>query len=339
MASGLSAAAQASSGAPGAPGAHAPDGVPGTRRDFPCSGCITIAPPSYSPDKPAPLLVLLHGDEGTTSLVLRAWKAPLERRGYLLLALRCPKNLGCEKSYWRWGGDPAWIVAQVDAVASAFNVDRGRVYLSGWSGGSTYLTLSSPLLSPRFAAINVNGGGAPPRSPSCAPCKAPVYYFMGGQNPYLSSAEAARDHFKQCGQEVVWDFAPRLDHTGEFGALAGPVAERVLDWLETKRSACLNNDAPQKTQNSAELPVNTPAVRADSLTPEPRSAPPSCGCRQSPSQPFTGPALLAVALGALAARRSPSRASYRRGAPQRSYPPFSGAVRTARTSPPPNRAI
>jgi hypothetical protein len=231
-----------------------------------------------------------------------------------LLALRCPKDLGCDKSYWRWGGDPAWIVAQVDAVESTFNVDRARVYLSGWSGGSTYLTLSAPLLSRRFAAININGGGAPPRSPSCAPCKAPVYYFMGGQNPYLSSAEAARDHFKQCGHEVVWDFAPRLDHTGEFGALAGPVAERVLDWLETKRSSCLD-EAPPKPQNSAELPQNTPAPRGDRPPPEPRAAPPSCGCRQSPAQPFAGPALLAVALGALAARRSLSRAGYLRNAP------------------------
>jgi len=276
-----------------------------------------LVPPSYSPERPAPLMVALHGDGASTDLIVRMWKEPLERRGYLLLALRCPRDLGCENSFWRWHGDPAWIMAKVDAVEAAYSIDPARVYLSGWSGGSTYMGLSAPLLSPRFAAINLNGGGVPPPSGACGQCKPPVYYFVGSKNPMLSLVKATADHFKRCGHELVWDLGMDMDHPGELQAIfAGPVAERVVAWLDTKRNACIEPRVsapeeagagdgapgavavPSKNSNSIELDSNTnadtgvsqaaPAFgapdpgslhsgRALSSTPPP--VPGGCGCR------------------------------------------------------------
>lgn len=295
--------------------ANSVDSSPVGRRHWPCPGCITFVPSSYTPDKPAPLMVALHGDGASTDLVVRMWKAPLERRGYILLALRCPRELGCDNSFWRWHGNPAWIMAQVDAVEAAYSIDPSRIYLSGWSGGSTYMGLSAPLLSPRFAAINLNGGGVPPPSSMCSACKPPVYYFVGGKNPMISFVEGTRDYFKRCGHEVVWDVEPNLDHPGELQAIfAGPVAERVVAWLDTKRNTCAGaraaapsdakaaDAAPEaaprvdEDKNSIELPFNTPpdgtssdpgalgsegAASPSSSTIAPRSGPVpgGCGCR------------------------------------------------------------
>jgi predicted esterase len=227
--------------------------APGSHRDWPCPGCIMVVPPSYSPSRPAPLMVALHGDGASTDLVVRMWKEPLERRGYLLVALRCPRELGCENSFWRWHGDPAWITAKLDAVEAAYSVDPARIYLSGWSGGSTYMGLSAPLLSQRFAAINLNGGGVPPPSGECGSCKPPVYYFVGSKNPMISLVKSTADYFKRCGHEVVWDLGAEMDHPAELQAIfAGPVAERVVSWLDTKRNTCLGAPASAPGNAGAE---------------------------------------------------------------------------------------
>jgi predicted esterase len=331
------AAAQALNGASRAPGAQ---------RDWPCPGCIMVVPPSYSPNRPAPLMVALHGDGASTDLVVRMWKEPLERRGYLLLALRCPRELGCENSFWRWHGDPAWITAKLDAVEAAYSIDRARVYLSGWSGGSTYLGLSAPLLSPRFAAISLNGGGVPPPSGMCGACKPPVYYFAGSKNPMISLVRSTADYFKRCGHEVVWDLGSDLDHPGELQAIfAGPVAERVVAWLDTKRNTCLEPPASAllnagadagadasgpatgallgTTENAIELTANTsvettanhaePAfaasepVSSDRVASKSGPVPGGCGCRPAVTASAGSAWLMVVAAGLLKVRRRPPR--------------------------------
>jgi len=165
--------------------------------------------------------------------------------------------------------------------------------------------------------INLNGGGVPPPSGACGQCKPPVYYFVGSKNPMLSLVKATADHFKRCGHELVWDLGMDMDHPGELQAIfAGPVAERVVAWLDTKRNACIEPRVsapeeagagdgapgavavPSKNPNSVELTSNTnadtgvsqaaPAFgapdpgslhsgRALSSTPPP--VPGGCGCR------------------------------------------------------------
>ncbi len=55
-------------------------------------------------------------------------KAAAAAAGVILLAPRCPRALGCAAgSWWQWydasGHDPAWLGAQIDAVAARFPVD------------------------------------------------------------------------------------------------------------------------------------------------------------------------------------------------------------------------
>lgn len=209
----------------------------GKRKDFPCPGCTAIIPAGNSPQLAQPMFVVLHGDEGSLRVVLQLWEKPLEQRNIILLALRCPKALGCVSSYWQWGGDFDWIVQQSEAVMKAYSVDRDRVYLSGWSGGSTYIGMNEPKWGDLFAAININAGGSPPVSGlDCAPCKTPVYYFMGGKNPLIELAESTRNSIQRCGHRLEWDFHPGLNHGGELRLLSSEATKnRILDWLLTQR--------------------------------------------------------------------------------------------------------
>jgi MYXO-CTERM domain-containing protein len=274
---------------------------------------------------------VLHGDEGSTRVVLRLWKGSVEKRGYILLALSCPKDKGCNGSYWRWGGDPGFMLPSLDAVEASYNVDRARIYLSGWSGGSTYMGMSAPLLSPRFAALNLNAGGIPPEGSaisSCAPCKAPVYYFMGGKNPFAHLAESARDYYKRCGHDVVWDFGKNLDHPGELLALSkATTQERILAWFDAKRNACLSpaggaDAGPAQPSNPSILPTpfelgsdtavssdppppsGAPppsAIPAEPSSPQSAASQPGCGCRGPSGSSATSPAF-ALYLFAIIAR-------------------------------------
>jgi poly(3-hydroxybutyrate) depolymerase len=304
-----------------AEGSRGSGGATGMRKGWPCPGCVTVVPPGYSPDTPAPLFVALHGDEGSTRVVLRLWKAPLEKRGYILLALQCPKEKGCQGSFWRWAGDTSFMTAPLDAVEAAYNIDRERIYLSGWSGGSTYMGMSAPSISPRFAALNLNAGGIPPTDTSaCAPCKAPVYYMMGGKNPFAHLAESARDYYKRCGHDVTWDFRKNLDHPGELGAISKEATkESILAWFDTKRNACAA--APGGGVAGADAGADAGAEAAPELSgsakpittpPHPAPAPsPGCGCGGASSAAAAGPTGALFLLPALVWRRRGRRGAGR----------------------------
>jgi poly(3-hydroxybutyrate) depolymerase len=214
---------------------------PGMERDSPCPGCLTYVPerPGASASAPAPLLVALHGDRGSPESLAALLRPEAERRGWLLLVPRCPVAEGCrEASWWRWAGPPAWLERQVDAVARAHPVDRARVYLFGWSGGASYVTLTSPRLPALFAAVGLAGGGMAPREPGCAPCPAPVLYLAGDRNPLHGLMVEARDALSACGHAVTWRPQRGLDHAGERAALERGGAAAILDFLAVQRRRC-----------------------------------------------------------------------------------------------------
>jgi poly(3-hydroxybutyrate) depolymerase len=100
-----------------------------------------------------------------------------------VLSLQCPVDQGCKDSWWKWNGDPGWIVDQVAAVAKAVPIDPARIYLAGWSGGATYLGMHAPAWSAAFAAVVIHGGGHRP-SAGCPERPLPAYFLAGDRNPF-----------------------------------------------------------------------------------------------------------------------------------------------------------
>src|SRR5262249_8198989 len=106
--------------------------------DPPCAGCVVLMP-AGAPTAPMPLLVVLHGDDGSPARLVSTWKRAASDAGVVLFAPRCPKDEGCSGSWWRWRGDPAWLERHVSAIEAKYPIDPERRFLAGWSGGATYL--------------------------------------------------------------------------------------------------------------------------------------------------------------------------------------------------------
>jgi predicted esterase len=278
-------------------------------KDDPCEGCAASIPKADA--GPLPLLVVLHGDYGATApQIERTWAKHATPRGIAVLAIACPKAQGCQGSFWRWNGDPAWIVAQVDALAAKHSIDPERTWIAGWSGGATYIGMHTQVLEKRFAAIVHHGGGYPPLTSGCASPGAPVYFLVGDANPLHDHVKLLRDHYASCGNALVWNVTAHADHAAEWRAL-DTHAPALFEWLSTKRLQPTPIDPSPSP--SAPPPAPVPSASASPITaPPPPSTPPprGCGCTIASATAPAAPSLLLLA-PLLAARRRRRRSRYR----------------------------
>jgi phospholipase/carboxylesterase len=99
-------------------------------------GLISV-PPGYSPDRPAPLLVLLHGAGGEAKQAIGWLQTVADEAGLILLA---PQSEGATWDVIMGGYGPD--VQRIDnALSEAFRrfaVDPDRVAVGGFSDGASY---------------------------------------------------------------------------------------------------------------------------------------------------------------------------------------------------------
>src|SRR5688500_10409200 len=59
----------------------------------------------------APILVVLHGNHESARDAAKRWRGAARERGWGVLALQCPRDLGCdhEGRWYRWAGHPTWV--------------------------------------------------------------------------------------------------------------------------------------------------------------------------------------------------------------------------------------
>ena len=312
---------------------------------WPCAGCETVIPAPPAPrdagppaeesgrdaeasgPAPRPLLVALHGDGGGVRPLVRAWKAAAAAAGVILLAPRCPRELGCTAgSWWQWldtaGHDPAWLGAQIDAVAARFAVDPRRVFATGYSGGATYLGWYAPAHPLRFAAVAHVAGGAAYR-PACPACKVPVLFVLGAADPMIGPyTRPLRDWYEGCGgHEILWETLPGVTHESILQVLEAGRARQILTWLLARPAACEETTTLDAGPAPPSVPAVTEALDAGAAVPAPPphagSAPPrvppagaGCACGSSgssaPPAPVGGSLVLALA-SALRRRRAVGR--------------------------------
>jgi predicted esterase len=286
------------------------DGTGIARHQGPCAGCVSSLPGGSDP---RPLLVLLHGDGESASSMLDAWEHSAKGRGWAVVALACPRSEGCTSgSFWKWNGDPSWVLRQVNSLAELRAIDRDRMWIVGWSGGGSYIGFRTQEFERAFAAIVVHGGGIPPARSICPTSKTAVYFLVGDMNPLHGLAVRLFDHYEACQDEVTWTLVKGADHEGERRALA-TYREAILDWLSTKRLAAPRVDDDADAPKTIDPPVVAPA--ASTPPTGAISTPASCRCQfpgvvaNVSDRAMLGPSLLtAVALSARRRRRVTDRA-------------------------------
>lgn len=177
---------------------------------------------------PKPLVVVLHGDREHARDAAARWRSAVDAHGWTLLALEVPKG----NSWWRWNGDPQWVIDHANAVR------HSEAYLVGWSGGATYIGMHAAAWNGTFAAVVLHGGGMAPDSGACPDehlSHLAAYFLVGDRNPNFALAKDLRAYFDGCHADVVWDLVKGADHAGEEKALTRRKADAVLDWLATKK--------------------------------------------------------------------------------------------------------
>lgn len=206
-------------------------------------------PPDSSPDRPLPLLLALHGDEGDPWRNIAyhfpdLWES---RRDFILVMPRCPWG-----SWWRSSDQSARFVdALLEHLFERYNVDRERVYAWGFSGGGCFLGGYAEERQDVIAAVSHNVGGCyggDEAGPEPG-CLIPARLVTGSGDHQRSNVLGLADGYERHGHEVDLHDIPGLRHTMT-DEMLGP----TLDWLMA-RTLC---DHPPSGACGAPPPVEPP---------------------------------------------------------------------------------
>jgi len=172
------------------------------------------APASLSPDRAAPLFIVLHGSGGRGSYIIRPWLQIASQQGFMVAA---PNSL--DIMYWKLRDDsPTLFRDMVLAIAREHAIDTRRIYLFGQSGGAVYALTLSALESEFFAATAVHAGSWRESREfdalRFAKRKIPVAIFIGSRDQYFTvkSVKDTEAAFRRHGHPFLVTVIPRHDH-------------------------------------------------------------------------------------------------------------------------------
>ncbi|MGY1841837.1 MULTISPECIES: alpha/beta hydrolase [unclassified Modestobacter] len=182
-------------------------------------------PPGLDPQRPAPLVVSLHGAGGDAAGGIGLLRPLADERGLVLLA---PASRGSTWDAVRggFGEDVAAVDRALGEVFSRLRIDPGRVAVAGFSDGATYalgLGLANGELFDRILAFSP--GFVPPGPRSGQPA---VFVSHGTDDEVLPIDRTSRDlvpELRDDGYDVIY----REFDGGH--AVPPEIAQEAVDWL------------------------------------------------------------------------------------------------------------
>jgi phospholipase/carboxylesterase len=201
-------------------------------------------PATYSPVNRYSLVVVLHPAGLKGNHHCRQWGVLAERAGgFIVLAPECADP---KKRLWQMSDEPR-VLALVRRVMLEYNVDPGRVLLTGFSLGGNYaykFGLRNPglfrAIAPFSGVLLARPGGEADailqRGRGVA-----VYIVHGAQDDRVpvELARASRDRLDKFGYQLVYQELPVVGH--EFAVQEVP---RVLRWFQTLPAASPGPEPP-----------------------------------------------------------------------------------------------
>lgn len=189
--------------------------------------------PDSANDKPAPLLILLHGSGRDGKILVEHWQSLAKREGIILAGPDAMVRDG-------WGRDdgPLFIRHVVEAVQTDYAVDRRAMYVFGHSAGAIFGISMGVLESEYFAAIAVHAGAL---SPSVvpyiarAPRKIPIAVWVGTNDPGFPVRQVrdSLDLLKRQDFDVQLTEIP--NHTHNYYGRSGEINQAAWTFLQSKR--------------------------------------------------------------------------------------------------------
>ena len=174
-----------------------------------------IVPASYREDAPTPLIVALHGGSGHGRSFLWNWVRTARTRN---LIVACPTAVGAT---WALGGadvDSPNIARIVEFIRARWNIDTGKMLLTGMSDGGTFTLLSGLQTDSPFTHLAPFATGFHPLLAEMADAtrvrNLPIYLVHGVLDWMfpVELAQTAQRMLAHVGARVTYREIPDLAH-------------------------------------------------------------------------------------------------------------------------------
>lgn len=214
-----------------APAPHT--GVMHAGGDLGARGSFSLyVPEYYSADRAWPLVVALHGGSGNGRGFLWSWLRAARSRGAILVA---PTAVG---ETWALTGpdfDTPNLAHMLSEVGARWNLDPGRLLLTGMSDGGTFAYVSGLEPTSPFTHLAPVAAAFHPMLAQMADGDRlrglPIHVAHGALDWMfpVDTAQAAVQALERAGADVVYREIADLAHTYPVELNA-----EILDWLETR---------------------------------------------------------------------------------------------------------
>jgi poly(3-hydroxybutyrate) depolymerase len=159
--------------------------------------------PASASQKPAPMIVLLHGSGRDGRSLLDKWQSLASKEGIILAG---PESL--DRQGWDPTTDgPAFLYDVIETIKAKHIVDPRRVYLFGHSAGAIHGLTMAVLESEYLAAVAVHAGvlhKVMEPQMKTAPRKVPIAIWVGTNDSFfpVPAVRATRDTLVEGGFSV-----------------------------------------------------------------------------------------------------------------------------------------
>jgi poly(3-hydroxybutyrate) depolymerase len=182
-----------------------------------------VVPDNVTAERPAPLLVVLHGSNRNGLSLVEKWKDLARKEGFFLVGPDARNSRG-----WSAPADgPDFLNELISDLKSKHPIDNRRMYLFGHSAGATFALYMSLYESEYFAATAVHAGALSSDAGSImelAKRKIPIYIAVGTADAFfpLTVVRATRDMLNKNGFNAqlvemkghdhwYYDLAPKIN--------------------------------------------------------------------------------------------------------------------------------
>lgn len=146
----------------GSSGTPAPsDDVDTTTVTLPGGKYVLSVPRDHDAAKKYPLWIFLHGHPGSAEVGAGFQLHGITKREAILAYPGAAAGTWDHGAVYTDNADSALILALIDDIAAKYSLDKGRVLVSGWSGGGFMASMMACRYSAKFRAIGIHAGGAP----------------------------------------------------------------------------------------------------------------------------------------------------------------------------------
>ena len=196
-------------------------------------GFAVYVPETYRPDRPAPLVVALHGGAGNGRGFLWSWLRDARTAGAILIA---PTSTG---PTWALAGqdtDSPFLQAILDMAQARWALDPDRLLLTGMSDGGSFTLLSGlEPASPFTHLAPVSTGFHPMMARMADPGRLrglPIFLTHGAKDWMfdIGMAQQSAQALTDAGGDVTWLQIDDLSHT-----YPREVNAQILAWLDAPR--------------------------------------------------------------------------------------------------------